>query len=197
MTRCTCRPPHSKQLHRRGVGRCLVVGCACLFAPPAAAHPKAAPPARGRVTVDEHGLVVEFQAPTPAQRVLRESQRTKLERALWRRIEAAGLPLPTLEYRFALSEGRRYRADGAYVDEKLLIEVEGGIWAADPGRHNRGSGFEEDCRKYNLAALLGWRVLRFSERLIKSGEAVELIERALGGARADGQMTLDGRKAVV
>lgn len=40
------------------------------------------------------------------------------------------------------------------------MEIEGGEWMR--GRHNRGGGFIEDCRKYNAAVVRGWRVLRYT-----------------------------------
>lgn len=174
---CTCR--HPRMLHRRGVGRCLAVHCGCLFAPPAPARAHAEQVARGRVTVDGNSTVLDYSPPTDAQRALRTAQRTKLERMLWRVIEEAGLPLPDeLEYRFAKSEGRQWRADGAYLSPHfLLIEVDGGTWSG--GRHSQGAGFQGDAEKLNCAAILGWRVLRFTGPMIRSGEAVRTIKRAL------------------
>jgi hypothetical protein len=122
--------------------------------------------------------------PTPAQKILHDGQVRKLESALWQRLDKAGLPRPTLEYRFAANEGRRYRFDGAYVLQRLGIEVEGGIWAN--GRHTRGPGYDEDCRKYSLAAALGWRVVRCTDGMILDGSAVELIARALECALSGG-----------
>ena len=59
----------------------------------------------------------------------------------------------------------------------LAVECEGGTYSK--GRHVRGEGFAKDCEKYNVAALLGWRVLRFTGSMIYSGEAVTQIEEAL------------------
>lgn len=70
-----------------------------------------------------------------------------------------------------------WRIDIAHIGKKLAIEVEGGIW--NGGRHTRGAGFDEDCRKYNVLQLLGWRVLRFTGTSIKSGVALATIEAAL------------------
>jgi very-short-patch-repair endonuclease len=61
---------------------------------------------------------------------------------------------------------------------RLAIEVEGGTWAKGGGRHNRGTGFEKDAEKYNTAALAGWIVLRFTGNMIKSGLAIQQIQRA-------------------
>jgi hypothetical protein len=94
-------------------------------------------------------------------------------------IRATKLPAPTLEYRFArnLKPPRQWRFDLCYQERMLAIEVEGGSWIG--GRHTRGSGFEEDCEKYNEAAITGWSVLRVTGDMIASGKALGFIERAL------------------
>lgn len=102
-----------------------------------------------------------------------------LEAELYNQIQYCNLPLPDTEYRFYPK--RRWRADFAWVDQKLIVEVEGGTYMR--GRHTRGAGFEKDCEKYNRAALEGWRVLRFTSKQIKSGEAISMIEEALSGHR--------------
>lgn len=98
-----------------------------------------------------------------------------LEETLAIQIRAVQLPEPVREYRF--HPVRRFRFDFAYPDRLLAIEVEGGTWGKS--RHTTGSGFAEDCVKYNLAALDGWRVLRVTGTHIKSGQAIQWIERAL------------------
>lgn len=89
-------------------------------------------------------------------------------------LRVAGLPEPEQEYRFA-APARQFRADFAYPERRLLIEVEGGAYTR--GRHVRPAGFEKDCEKYNLAALLGYTVLRFTPGMIDRGEAIATIER--------------------
>jgi very-short-patch-repair endonuclease len=79
------------------------------------------------------------------------------------------------EHRFHSS--RLWRFDFAFPDRKIAIECEGGVWTG--GRHNRGKGAVADMEKYNEAALLGWRILRFAVNQINSGEALQVIERAL------------------
>lgn len=101
--------------------------------------------------------------------------RSRLEDVLDNRLQIAGLSGYVREYRFA--PPRKFRADFAYVEARLLLEVEGGIYSN--GRHTRGSGFAADCEKYNLATLLGFKVLRFTAEMIQSGGAVEAITRAL------------------
>ena len=98
-----------------------------------------------------------------------------LEELLAQQMQFVGLPTPEREYRFA--PPRRYRADFAYPVKTLLIEVEGGTWTG--GRHSRGQGFENDCEKYNLATIMGFRILRFTGDMIKSGLALRTIEEVL------------------
>lgn len=98
-----------------------------------------------------------------------------LEAALAEQIREADLPAPTREFRF--SPPRMWRADFAFLRQKVLVECEGGTWVG--GRHLRGAGFEADCHKYNEAALQGWTVLRFTSGMIKSGAALIAIKRAL------------------
>jgi hypothetical protein len=99
-------------------------------------------------------------------------------------LEQAGIPFER-EYRF--HPERKWRSDfiawhpaaSQYDPEygRLLIEIDGGSWVA--GRHTRGTGFEKDAEKLNAAAELGYRVLRYTPRMIESGEALEQIRRIL------------------
>lgn len=97
-------------------------------------------------------------------------------------IKAVKLPMPTAQYRFAAP--RRWTFDFAWPDQKLYVEVEGGIWIRGGGRHNRAASFEKDCEKYAEAAIRGWRGLRVTTGQVTSGIAINLIERALGTSRA-------------
>jgi very-short-patch-repair endonuclease len=104
-------------------------------------------------------------------------------------LKAAGLPEPEREYRFHST--RKWRADFAYPDLKLLIEIEGGFFARKgskrcpvcknlpSGRHLTGKGARADAEKYNSATLLGFRLLRFLPEQVKSGEALTIIEAAI------------------
>ena len=102
---------------------------------------------------------------------------SSLEDLLLMQIRAIGLPDPITQFKFAESIGRKWSLDFCWPDLKLAVEVEGGIWSG--GRHTRGKGFEEDCRKYNTLQQMGCRLLRFTGDMIKSGEAINLIEQVL------------------
>ena len=103
--------------------------------------------------------------------------RSNAEESLATLLRWHGLPAPQREYPFAKELGRRFRADFAYPDAHLLIEVDGGSFVA--GRHSRGTGFELDAEKASLAATLGYRVIRVTPRHIADGRAITWIKAAL------------------
>lgn len=79
------------------------------------------------------------------------------------------------EYKFHPT--RKWRFDFAWPDIKFAVEVEGGIFVN--GAHTRGAHFRSDCEKYAEALLLGWRVLRVEDSMIKKGRALQIIEQIL------------------
>ena len=78
------------------------------------------------------------------------------------------------EYQFHPS--RKWRLDIAFPDKKLGIELEGVFGLAV--LTIRGVHYASDCEKYNQPTLLGWKVLRYTERNIYPYLPVDLI--ALG-----------------
>lgn len=87
-------------------------------------------------------------------------KRSSLETAFAEQATRLGLPRWVEEHRFATLIGRKWRFDFAWPDRMLAVEIDGGAFSG--GRHTRGAGFVEDCRKMNTATLMGWRVLRFT-----------------------------------
>jgi len=85
---------------------------------------------------------------------------------------------------------RKWRFDYAIPGNKIGIEIEGGttgnvvtcnhcrqkvgrklksgkyVFIREGGRHNSIKGYEKDCEKYNAAAVLGWRLLRYTTNMI-------------------------------
>ena len=76
---------------------------------------------------------------------------------------------------------RKWRFD--FCLGKLAVEVDGGTRMVryakgkpvSVGSHSGGKDYE----KLNAAAVLGWRVLRFTPAMVKSGEAINTIMEAL------------------
>jgi very-short-patch-repair endonuclease len=97
-----------------------------------------------------------------------------VETLLWQ-LRAVNVEAPVREFRFHPS--RKWRFDAAWPTLRVAVEVDGGTYIE--GRHNRGAGIENDAAKFSEAAALGWRVLRVTRKMVESGYALTLIERAL------------------
>lgn len=82
---------------------------------------------------------------------------------------------PEPEFRF--HPVRKWRADFGFPDKKILVEIEGGAWIG--GRHQTGTGFTADCEKYSTAALLGYRVFRFTTEMVANGMAINMVKEAV------------------
>lgn len=105
-----------------------------------------------------------------------KAKRDALELAMLQQIR--GLRLTAgMEREHEFAKPRKWRLDFAWPARKIALEVEGGVFSG--GRHTRGSGFTEDCAKYNAAALDGWLVLRVTSGHIRTGQAANWLEDAL------------------
>lgn len=60
---------------------------------------------------------------------------------------------------------KRYRLDFAHPNSHTGIEIQGGVYMR--GRHVTGSGYERDCRKYNLAYTSGWTIFLLTSTMAK------------------------------
>lgn len=72
---------------------------------------------------------------------------------------------PNYKKEFAFAEGRRYRFD-FYLPEQLCgIEYEGVyVSEGEHSGHTNMNGYAKDCEKYNLAQILGYKVLRYTNK---------------------------------
>ncbi len=101
--------------------------------------------------------------------------KSELEQELAFQLTAAKLPEPIREA--TIVPDRRFRFDFAWLDKRLVVEVDGGTWSG--GRHVTGAGYARDCEKHNLAVAAGWRVLRFTGEMVRDGRALRAIEEVL------------------
>ncbi len=103
-------------------------------------------------------------------------------------IMAAGLPAPTPE--FVFDPNRKWRFDLSWPYLFVAFEREGGTfvktrcvcgktYTSFKSRHHDRKGLENDCLKYNAAAVAGWIVVRATPQIIKSGSALASIAAAL------------------
>ena len=111
---------------------------------------------------------------TPAKLKTLFCNGSELEAVFRLQIEDTRLPDPITEYRFHLK--RKWRFDFAWPDQKLAVEIEGGTYRKS--RHTSGTGFHNDCEKYNAAVLEGWKVFRFDSRMVNSLDAIRTITEA-------------------
>lgn len=89
---------------------------------------------------------------------------------LVRLCRAHGLVEPIPEFRF--HPERKWRFDYAWPQQKVFVEIEGGLFIQ--GRHNRGAGMRADFEKYNAASLLGWRGYHYLPEQINSRAIADL-----------------------
>jgi very-short-patch-repair endonuclease len=73
---------------------------------------------------------------------------------------------------------RKWRFDIALPLHRLAIEISGGNWT---GGHRRGQAQENEYEKLNLAQMMGWRVLQFTNRQVLTGQAKEFLRTWLAG----------------
>jgi very-short-patch-repair endonuclease len=104
--------------------------------------------------------------------------RSNLEDTLSWQIKLVGLPPPEREFRFDAK--RRWRLDFAWPEQRMAVEVDGGMWVR--GAHTRGRRIAQDHEKRNHLTLAGWRVLVFTGDQVKSGKAVNGIQSLLAQA---------------
>ncbi len=90
--------------------------------------------------------------------------------------DGAGVGKCVTEHRFHAT--RMWRFDFAWIEERVALEVEGGIWIG--GGHSRGSGVAKDMEKYNAGVIEGWRILRVEPKNLCTAETVRMIACCLG-----------------
>jgi len=81
---------------------------------------------------------------------------TVLERAMTELIASAGLEMPISQWSPPWGASLIGRVDFAYLDHRLVVEVDGRRW------HTRVNDFEVDSRRRQLAAMAGWQTLGFT-----------------------------------
>lgn len=98
------------------------------------------------------------------------AQTSKLNPAL---LAAHGIPAPTAEYKF--SPVRRWRWDFAWLNEKVAVEIDGGMWIG--GAHARGARRRSDNEKQNAGIELGWVCLRYYPKEVDYEQIARILVR--------------------
>jgi hypothetical protein len=102
--------------------------------------------------------------------------RTDYKDELRRQMREAELPEPSEE--FVFHESRKWRFDFAFVEQKVAVEYDGGVFDGLPS-HSSTSGILRDIEKINEAQLAGWIVIRCTAQTVASEVAVKYIKRAI------------------
>lgn len=115
-------------------------------------------------------------------------------------LTAAEARYGTAEREYQFHPTRRWRFDFAWPQYRVALEREGGRWAKVKcqcgrvktifvSRHHSRDGMEEDARKYNAAAALGWVVIRATPRMLTDGSAARDLFDVLEARAKDGNET--------
>lgn len=101
---------------------------------------------------------------------------SELERRFIALLRDASLPEPIREFHAPWLRPSNGRVDFGYPDSKLIVEVDGRRW------HSKYDAFEVDRRRDNAAQLAGWRVLRFTWRMVtdEPHHVISAVREALG-----------------
>jgi very-short-patch-repair endonuclease len=135
-------------------------------------------------TTAEDFAAIQKKLAAEKRRERRKAQAEALADDWERQMASYNLGPYVKEHRF--HQDRKWRFDYAFPTLMVAVEIDGGTWIS--GRHSRGIGYRGDCEKMAEAAILGWRVLRFTSDMVKDGTAVRLLGRALwtaGGRRGE------------
>ena len=100
---------------------------------------------------------------------------THLEQAVADALSGAGLPATVREHP-VYAGGRVYYLDFAWPSHRVAIEADGRRW------HSDSRSFEQDRVRQNALAAAGWRVLRVTDRQIRShpGRVCEEVAELVG-----------------
>jgi hypothetical protein len=105
---------------------------------------------------------------------------SELEQRTLDLLATAGLPAPQGQVSLTFWDQLLGRVDFAYVEERIIIEVDGRLFHGP-------EVFESDRERDNAAGLAGWRVLRFTWRMVTErpeyviGTVTEALVRARVG----------------
>lgn len=113
-------------------------------------------------------------------RKLPRSKQTDAQLLMYKHLRELGNTFEDLVPEYQFAEDRKFRFDLADTRSRIGYECDGGMWT---GGHMRGKALETQYEKDRLAQMLGWRVMRFTNRQILNGEAKEWMRTWLSHAK--------------
>jgi hypothetical protein len=67
---------------------------------------------------------------------------------------------------YAFCPPRRFRADFAHVESRVLVDIQGGVWMKGGSKHSSGVGITRDCEKLFLASSNGYTTFYLTDSMI-------------------------------
>lgn len=113
--------------------------------------------ARKGLKVESFSQKTEFIAPKVKVNAVKVKSEPEGLQYIKQTLQLLKVPFET-EHRFHST--RKFRFDVAFPEHKIAIEYEGLV--SEKSRHTTIEGYTNDCRKYNLAQIEGWKVLRYT-----------------------------------
>lgn len=89
--------------------------------------------------------------------------------------EQFGLPKPVAEFKWHPT--RKFRADYAWPEHRVLLELQGGVYTF--GKHGRGSGIVKDMEKVSEASALGWLTIQILPKDLMSVKTTNYVKQAI------------------
>lgn len=69
--------------------------------------------------------------------------------------------------------GRKFQADFLFEREKIVLEVDGGVWLGNKGGHTGGKGATSDRERDCLGLINGYLTVRVVSEHVRSGDAIK------------------------
>lgn len=92
---------------------------------------------------------------------------------------AKQLPRMEQQFKFARGLGRDFRADFCFVQYRLIVEIQGGIWRKGGGAHSHPIDLERDIERCQYMAFLGFWFLPFTPQQVKDKTAIVWTQKVL------------------
>ncbi len=91
--------------------------------------------------------------------------------------------IPPFDCNAKIIPDRGFEFDFVWEKEKVALELEGGVWRRGGGAHSHPTNILRDIEKSNLAALAGYRLLRFTTDQHKRGEILPFLVTFFSSSR--------------
>lgn len=106
----------------------------------------------------------------------KKNKKTDVENLMYRQLRDAGIK--GFRRNSPFIEGRRFQADFWFYNDRVALEVDGGVWMARGG-HTTGAGYTSDRERDVEALLQGILTVRYTSDQVRKGYAIETFPKIL------------------